>query len=105
MTVVYNFYVVLCCNIETKEFRDVCQHCWRRLCLHIFSLCAALAATHSPTPLFCRYKQSMPTLPRFCACQASDSGQYCKHDKALSCLQDRKSTRLNSSHANISYAV
>src|SRR3712207_8270980 len=33
----------------------------------------------------------------------SDFLSHCPDD--ISCLQDRKSTRLNSSHANISYAV
>src|SRR5947209_8514005 len=38
----------------------------------------------------------------YCCVQASDG----PHEKFLICLpQDRKSTRLNSSHANISYAV
>src|SRR3712207_7698637 len=46
-----------------------------------------------------------PTLPVVCTRRARPGGRGSGHFSAGLALQDRKSTRLNSSHANISYAV
>src|SRR5947209_15147090 len=59
-----------------------------------------------PPRLYLRLEERRRQIRCLGICDPSGSGDQCKREQGLcEVLRDRKSTRLNSSHANISYAV
>src|SRR3712207_8921128 len=66
----------------------------RVIIAHNMTRLAFLISAHTDPQQLCRLVKSLP-----------ETAQFFIHVDAKSDIKDRKSTRLNSSHANISYAV